>query len=145
MTYEKILIVCAGNICRSPTAEYIFKQLLPEHFIISAGIHATAGREADPKAILSAQKRGIDITPHTSRQLTSQMCEFADLILVMENSHIDDIISISPQARSKTMLLGQWGNPVFILDPYKKSQDTFDQIYLQIEKACREWSKKLQS
>lgn len=144
MVYEKILIVCTGNICRSPTAEYILKQLLPNFFIVSAGINATPNRKPEPEAIISAQKYGIDITSHIARQLTPQMCEFSDLILVMEDSHIEDVSSISPQSRSKTMLLGQWVNPLFIRDPYKKSQDTFDQIYRQIEHACQAWAEKLQ-
>ncbi|WP_107688657.1 low molecular weight protein-tyrosine-phosphatase [Neisseria wadsworthii] len=143
MKYDKILIVCTGNICRSPTAEYILKQLLPDLFIASAGINATPNRKAEPEAILSAHRNRIDISPHVARQLTPQMCEFSDLILVMEESHIEDIALICPQARSKTMLLGQWTSPLFIQDPYKKSQDTFDQIYRQIENACKTWAEKL--
>lgn len=143
MKYEKILIVCTGNICRSPTAEYILKQLLPDLFIVSAGINVTPNRAAEPEAILSARKNSIDISSHIARQLTPQMCDFSDLILVMEESHIDDIALISPRSRSKIMLLGQWITPLFIQDPYKKSQDTFDQIYRQIEHACKTWAEKL--
>lgn len=143
MDYNKILIVCTGNICRSPTAEYILKGLLPNLFIVSAGVTAIPNRQVADEAIISAKKNNIDISSHVARQLTPNMCEFSDLILVMEESHIEDVASISPQSRSKTMLLGQWTNPIFIRDPYKKSQETFDQIYKQINAACIAWAEKL--
>lgn len=84
MQYQKILIVCAGNICRSPIAEGLLKQSLPDHFIASAGIAALVDHPADDKAIRVAQVHGLDLSAHKAKQLTPQMCLFADLILVME-------------------------------------------------------------
>lgn len=106
--YHNILIVCLGNICRSPTAERIMQKKLPGHRISSAGIKALAGKDADFQAIKTALKHGVIVAGHTARQLTAPMCEQADLILVMEPCQIDMVADIHPPARSKTMLFAQW-------------------------------------
>ncbi len=82
--YQKILIVCIGNICRSPTAERLLQQKMPHLQVSSAGLRALAGKDADLQAIRTALRRGVVIAGHTARQLTAAMCEEADLILVME-------------------------------------------------------------
>ncbi|MGN6955174.1 low molecular weight phosphotyrosine protein phosphatase, partial [Neisseria sp. P0015.S004] len=68
--YHNILIVCLGNICRSPTAERIMQKKLPGHQISSAGIKALAGKDADFQAIKTALKHGVIVAGHTPRQLT---------------------------------------------------------------------------
>jgi len=78
--YHNILIVCLGNICRSPTAERIMQKKLPGHRISSAGIKALAGKDADFQAIKTALKHGVIVAGHTARQLTAPMCEQADLV-----------------------------------------------------------------
>lgn len=99
--FQNILVVCMGNICRSPTAERILQKKLPNHRISSAGINALAGKDADFQAIKTALKHGIIVAGHTARQLTPKMCDEADLILVMEPAHIDMVADIQPSARSK--------------------------------------------
>ncbi len=106
--YQKILIVCIGNICRSPTAERLLQQKMPHLQVSSAGLRALAGKDADLQAIRTALRRGVVIAGHTARQLTAAMCEEADLILVMEPWHIDGVADVLSAARSKTMLFGQW-------------------------------------
>ena len=106
--FQNILVVCMGNICRSPTAERILQKKLPNHRISSAGINALAGKDADFQAIKTALKHGVIVAGHTARQLTPQMCDEADLILVMEPAHIDMVADIQPSARSKAFLLAQW-------------------------------------
>ena len=66
--YHNILIVCLGNICRSPTAERIMQKKLPGHRISSAGIKALAGKDADFQAIKTALKHGVIVAGHTARQ-----------------------------------------------------------------------------
>ena len=105
--FQNILVVCMGNICRSPTAERILQKKLPNHRISSAGINALAGKDADFQAIKTALKHGVIVAGHTARQLTPKMCDEADLILVMEPAHIDMVADIQPSARSKAFLLAQ--------------------------------------
>ena len=146
MRYDKILIVCAGNICRSPLAEHLLKPQLPDCFVASAGVTAWVGQGADPKVIDVARRLHLDLSGlngHGAKQLTPQMCLFADLILVMEEQHIGAVAAIQPLARSKTMLLGQWTGQKNIPDPYRRDQAFFDKVYQQIADACNIWAKKL--
>ena len=146
MRYDKILIVCAGNICRSPLAEHLLKPHLPDCFLAAAGVPAGVGQGADPKVIDVARRHHLDLSGlngHGAKQLTPQMCLFADLILVMEEQHIGAVAAIQPLARSKTMLLGQWTGQKNIPDPYRRDQAFFDKVYQQIADACNIWAKKL--
>lgn len=143
--FQNILVVCLGNICRSPTAERILQKKLPQHRIGSAGIKALAGKDADFQAIKTALKHGTIVAGHTARQLDAAMCEQADLILVMESNQIDKVADISPSARSKTMLLAQWLPKKNIPDPYTQSEEVFEAVYQQIEEAAESWATKLNS
>ena len=77
--FDKILVVCVGNICRSPTGERVLQQLLPNKNIASAGIAAEKsrliGKPADDTAILIAAEHGIDVENHQSQQVTPQLCK----------------------------------------------------------------------
>ena len=141
--FQNILVVCMGNICRSPTAERILQKKLPNHRVSSAGINALAGKDADFQAIKTALKHGIIVAGHTARQLTPKMCDEADLILVMELAHIDMVADIQPSARSKAFLLAQWLPKKNIPDPFKQSSEMFEAVFLQIEQAANTWADKL--
>lgn len=143
--FQKILVVCLGNICRSPTAERILQKKLPDSDISSAGIQALSGKDADLQAIRTALKHGTVIAGHTARQVTPDMCRQADLILVMEPAHIDMIADILPQARSKTMLFAQWLPKKTIPDPFRQSDEMFESVYIQLEAAASQWAEKLQN
>lgn len=145
--FQKILAVCVGNICRSPTAEYLLKKQLPNHNIASAGIGALVGYPADAQATMIAARDNIDLSPHRAQQLTAEICAQYDLILVMEQKHIDAVIHICPNARSKTMLLGQWlpaDNNKNIIDPYQQSDDIFQIVFDKIKQSTILWADKLQ-
>lgn len=91
-----ILIVCTGNICRSPMAEGLMKSMWPkalgrQSLIHSAGTHATQGLPAEPNAVRVLDERGVDIRKHRSRALDSTLTINADLILTMEGHHTDFI------------------------------------------------------
>lgn len=143
LMFQNILVVCMGNICRSPTAERILQKKLPNHRISSAGINALAGKDADFQAIKTALKHGVIVAGHTARQLTPQMCDEADLILVMEPAHIDMVADIQPSALSKAFLLAQWLPKKNIPDPFKQSSEMFEAVFLQIEQAADTWADKL--
>ena len=141
--YQNILVVCVGNICRSPTGEQLLQKKLPGLNITSAGIRALAGKDADFQAIKTALKHGTVVAGHTARQLTAGMCEKADLILVMEQNHIDQVADILPAARSKTMLFGQWLQQKNIPDPFRQSDEMFETVYQQLDAAATQWAAKL--
>ena len=141
--FEKILVVCVGNICRSPSGEYLLKNLLPNKHIASAGVGALVGKPADKMATVVAAENGISLEGHVAQQLTSELCRDYDLILVMEKGHIEAVSNIAPEARGKTMLFGQWIGQKDIPDPYRQSREAFDHAYGLIEDAAKAWAKKL--
>jgi protein-tyrosine phosphatase len=143
--FDSILVVCAGNICRSPTAEYLLKEKLAGKNISvsSAGLTALEGKPADSTAKQLAQAHGINMDSHQGRQLNSQIVAENSVILVMEQRHLDDLHSRYPEARGKTFLLGKWLGDKEIPDPYRKSIEAFDHVYTLIDSACSAWQKYL--
>jgi len=148
--FNNILVVCLGNICRSPTAEFMLKQALPEKHIASAGIQAClhkdgTGWDMDATARRIAEENGLACPPHAAQKLNQQLASEYDLILVMEAKHRAMVAERYPQALAKTMLLGHWleGPNKDIPDPYKKSDEVFQHVYQLIEKATQAWVQKV--
>ena len=143
--FDSVLVVCAGNICRSPTAEYLLKEKLAGKNISvsSAGLTALVGKPADSMAKQLAQAHGINMDSHQGRQLNSQLVAENSVILVMEQRHLDDLHNRYPEARGKTFLLGKWLGDKEIPDPYRKSIEAFDHVYTLIDSACSAWQKYL--
>lgn len=146
--FENILVVCVGNICRSPLGEALFKVHFPKKAVYSAGISAErshlVGKSADNMMLDVASEHNVDLSSHKSQQLTHDLCRKADLILVMEKEHIEKVREISPESTGKVMLFGHWleGNQE-IADPYHQSREMFEAVYEQIETAALAWQKKL--
>tara|TARA_B110000902_G_C14169841_1_gene536391 strand:- start:650 stop:1090 length:441 start_codon:yes stop_codon:yes gene_type:complete len=143
--FNAVLLVCAGNICRSPTAEYLLIDKLDDSDIkvSSAGLTALVGKSAEATASKIALSNNIDMSRHKGRQLNSALIAGNDLILVMEQRHLTDLLGQYPQARGKTFLLGKWLNDTEISDPYRQSHEAFEHVYQLIDKACSAWTKYL--
>lgn len=141
--FDSILIVCTGNICRSPIAERILRQIFADKKIDSAGVAALVDNPADPSAMTVAARHNLLLEHHHAVQFTSALGRQYELILVMEKSHQEQISRISPEARGKTMLLGHWLGGREIPDPYRKSQEAFESVYRVIDQACQSWAHKL--
>ena len=136
---KSVLVVCVGNICRSPTGERLFKRALPDLDVRSAGLGALVGHPADKTAYEVAAAQGLSLEGNQAQQLTAEMCRNVDLSLVMEKRHIEQVNRIDPAARGKTMLLGHWLNQKEIADPYRKSREAFEEIYGLLENATQKW------
>jgi protein-tyrosine phosphatase len=146
--FNNILVVCAGNICRSPTGEYLLKDKLKDkgdsHIkVSSAGLTALVGNSAEATATSIALSNNIDMSGHKGRQLNSALITENDLILVMEERHLTDLLGKYPQARGKTFLLGKWIDNTEIPDPYRQSHEAFEHVYQLVDKACSAWTKYL--
>ena len=143
--FDSVLMVCAGNICRSPTAEYVLKSKLTNKNITvsSAGLTALVGKPADETAKKIATQYGIEMTEHQGQQLSSALIASNSVILVMEQRHLNDVHAQYPQARGKTFLLGKWIDNAEIPDPYRQSQEAFEHVYALIDSACSAWQKYL--
>ena len=138
---SSILTVCTGNICRSPLAEYRFKELLEDKEILvsSAGVNALVGQPADGSAQVIAEENGLDLKAHKGQALTEYIVQENELIFVMENAHKRLICDLYPFSTGKVFLLGKWLDDPEIIDPYKKSIDMFRAIYEKIDQSCRKW------
>ncbi len=144
--FDKILVVCLGNICRSPTAKFMLQQALPDKHVDSAGITAMVrdgkGWDMDTKARSIAEQNGHHYDLHQAQQLTRELISNHDLILVMDSEQRNHIAKRYPEALSKTMLLGHWSKKD-IPDPYKRSDEVYQHVFELIEKSCNEWKTKL--
>ena len=136
--FESILVVCVGNICRSPVGERLLKNLLPEKHVFSAGV-AVVGSGVDLTMEKVANARGLDTAGHIARQITPEMCKKADLILSMDQGISEQVYYLAPEARGKVMLFGKWINDVEIPDPYKQKQKAHEEAYELLEQAAESW------
>jgi len=141
--FNKILVVCVGNICRSPTAERLLKNYLPSLSVESAGLGALVGKGADESAASVAAGHQISLDGHCARQLSGKMCREYDLILTMEKRHITRLCEIAPEMRGKVMLFGHWDNEREIPDPYRKSREAFEAVYHLLDQSARQWAQAL--
>lgn len=140
----KILMVCLGNICRSPLAEGILQSKLPrDKFIVdSAGTgNWHVGRQPDSRSIAIAKLRGLDISKQKGRQFTAKDFESNDYIFVMDNSNYKDVIQLAPnqEAKAKVSLILNDLFPnenVDVPDPYYGMEDGFSNVYGMLDEVC---------
>jgi len=106
-----ILVVCSGNICRSPVAEGLLRRGVQRRFgidapgITSAGTIGLEGSTATPESVQAAAERGVDISAHVARRLTDPMIEGADLVMCMAAEHRTAIATRVPPALDRTFTL----------------------------------------
>lgn len=137
----KILMVCLGNICRSPLAHGILEHLVKEKNlnweIDSAGTgNWHIGEKPDRRSIAVAQKYGVDITNQSCRQFDITDFEKYDHILTMDQNNLSDVISLAngDDGVKKVRLFLKNG---IVPDPYY-DDNQFEPVYLMIEKRCKE-------
>ncbi|ACU06995.1 protein tyrosine phosphatase [Flavobacteriaceae bacterium 3519-10] len=146
----KILVVCLGNICRSPFAEGILKSVLPEDFEVdSAGtISLHEGEHPDKRAVQTAKNHGIDISKQRSRPITIEDFDVFDKILCMDLSIMEDVVSMAKTdgQRAKVSLFlqeaGIAGNNYEVFDPYWSEMDGFEEVFLLLKDASEKLKAK---
>ena len=140
----KILMVCLGNICRSPLAEGILKSKLPSSLFIidSAGTGDWhVGKKPDERSITTAKKNGIDIASQRGRLFKKSDFVAFDYIFVMDNNNFNDVVSLAPNddAKQKVQLILNEifpGENVDVPDPYYGLQNGFDMTFDMLDDAC---------
>lgn len=138
-----VLVVCVGNICRSPLGERLLQAGLPGVKVTSAGLGAVVGAPADPTAAEAAAEIGISLDGHVARQLTAEIGAGHELILVMEPGHRAEIMRTLPQLSGRTLLFDKWANAKGIADPYRKPLDFHRAVRDEIAQAASGWIARL--
>lgn len=139
----KILMVCLGNICRSPLAEGIMKTKLPSDFFVdSAGtISMHEGEHPDKRAVQTAANHGINISDQRSRPITKDDFDTFDKIYCMDIDVMADVVSKAQneEQRQKISLfleaLGDYENAE-VPDPYWGDMKNFEEVFQLLDKGC---------
>jgi protein-tyrosine phosphatase len=148
----KILMVCLGNICRSPLAEAILASKLPEEkFILdSAGTSDYhVGKEPDIRSIAIAKKNGLNIYKQKARQFTEKDFSEFDYIYVMDQNNQSDILKLAKSSEDKAkvnLILNELfpQEKVDVPDPYYGVENGFEKVYHLLNEVCEVIAEKLQ-
>jgi protein-tyrosine phosphatase len=138
----RVLVVCLGNICRSPLAHGIFENLLPSNdfFVDSAGTGGYhIGSAPDPRSIAVAKNHGLDISKQKARKFQSEDFVLFDRIFVMDSSNYQNVVELcqNEENLNKVELLTEAAglNATEVPDPYY-DDDGFEQVYQLIHQSC---------
>jgi len=139
---QNILVVCHGNIIRSPFAAYLLEQSLgrqPRVSIASAGLEATPGRPPHPTALRQAAERRIDLSPHAASRIARERVAASDVIFVMDIQQLLALRRRFPEARRKAFLLTSLApeTPMEIRDPVDGDESVFHACFDHITRAVR--------
>jgi protein-tyrosine phosphatase len=137
---KSVLFVCTGNICRSPTAEAVFRTAAKRAGIAmradscgTQGYHV--GEPPDPRAQRHATRRGYDLSSLRARRIADDDFETFDLILACDHGHYQALLARAPaHARATIRMLRADGGD--ILDPYYDGPEAFEKVLDQIEAEC---------
>ena len=147
----KILMVCLGNICRSPIAHGILEsKLSPNLFYVDSAGTASyhIGNSPDPRSILVAKENNLDISLQSARQFTVQDFENFDIIYAMDSHNFENIIGLTSSVKDKNkvkLILKE--NPnlnlIDVPDPYYGGSSGFIDVYNMLEETCEIIAKSL--
>jgi protein-tyrosine phosphatase len=138
-----LMTVCLGNLCRSPYAEALLAQALPQWRVLSAGLAARPGDPADELTRKFAAAQGLDLSAHRAQPISAILCQQAELILVMEKLQKNALERQYPAVRGKVYRLGEWIDRD-IEDPYRQAETVHEQTYSMIAQAVSAWLPRLQ-
>lgn len=145
--FSSVLVICVGNICRSPVGERLLKEKLTQRggsiTVTSAGLAAVVGHGIEDMAAAVASSHGLNVDGHVARQFRPDQGLQHDLILVMETKHRVSVIERMPSLSGRVMLFDQWIGAKGIQDPYGKSREFHEAIFNQIDAAATSWAEKL--
>jgi len=145
--FRSVLVVCVGNICRSPVGERLLSARLRDRgfsiSVFSAGIDALVGHGADETASVVAAEHGVDLDGHVARQFSRELGLDHDLILTMELGHRREIIKAAPDLSGRVMLFDHWQGGKGIEDPYRRSRQFHQEVFSLIDTAGSAWAAKL--
>ncbi|MBK6009033.1 low molecular weight phosphotyrosine protein phosphatase [Ramlibacter ginsenosidimutans] len=140
---KNLLVLCEGNICRSPMAAGLLSARLPQFATRSAGLGALVGEPADPLAVSLLQARGIDISGHRAVQVTRKMCLDSDVVLVMDRAQRKRLEELYPESRGRVFRLGEFTDQD-IPDPYRLPERAFRHALELIDAGVERWLQRIE-
>ena len=144
MDSPSVVVICTGNICRSPMAEGLLRRMIGDRFLVSsAGIHAMTNWRADPLAVQVCAEASIDISAHRARQADRMILSAATVVLAAASEHLRWVRHAYPQYAGRTFLLSHQGDKADIEDPYQGGADDFRRCFATIERDLALWVTKL--
>jgi protein-tyrosine phosphatase len=146
-TLLRVLVLCHGNICRSPFAAAVLAARIPALEVCSAGLHASDGSPADPVAVKCAGRMGVSLAAHRSVRVGPDALAWADLILVMQGAHAAAIERDWPRFHSRVRLLGDYlpGPPYLLADPWGLEEQVFDSVFARVVRAVEILAERIES
>lgn len=148
----KVLMVCLGNICRSPLAEGILQAKLPKNYIVDSAGTANyhVGTAPDKRSVVTAKKFGVDISQQKCRQITKSDFETFDYIYVMDTSNYKNVLAIAPneEAKLKVKVILNELHPdknLEVPDPYYGDMQGFEHVYKLLDEVCEVIAAKIKS
>lgn len=153
----KVLFVCTGNICRSPTGEGVFRHMAAEAGLADrietescgmGGWHT--GQAPDPRAIAAARERGYDISDIRARKIRTDDFRDFDLLLAMDRGHFDELTALAPSDIEDTRVrlflepVAEALGRIDVPDPYYGAEDGFKTVLDLIESGARGWLDQIQ-
>ncbi len=142
MNVAHVLVVCTGNLCRSPMAEYWLRQQVPGLSVSSAGLHALVGQHIDPTTLRVLHSHGLEASAHRARQLAIWMVQNASLVLTAELRHKQHIERLYPHSRGRVVRMDEHLQQD-IADPHRKSQAEHEHSFEHIRQALQPWVHKI--
>jgi protein-tyrosine-phosphatase/predicted ATP-grasp superfamily ATP-dependent carboligase len=132
----KVMVLCYGNICRSPFAGILLNRLAPNKVVTSAGTYLKAERNSPEQAVAAASEFGVDLANHNSRVATKEQMSSVDVIIVFDRRNWLAIRSICPEAMSRVAYLGaaDANEPLEVADPFGHELDGFRHCYRRIKR-----------
>ncbi|REE23694.1 MULTISPECIES: low molecular weight protein-tyrosine-phosphatase [unclassified Paraburkholderia] len=139
---QSVLVVCIGNICRSPMAVGLLRARLRHVRVESAGLGALIGHPADRIARELMRERDIVIDDHRARPLSASLCAQSDVIFVMDAKQKQSVVDRYPTTRGKVFRLGEFIDQD-IFDPYGGERSDFQACLTLIDRAIEDWVERL--